>query len=156
MYHTDMGMSLSWSTISVWVLKKDPLSPFWTNQVIHCSFESLFCGFTDPVLCLYHFPTSWLILRSKPFTFFNPGLGNDFVNCSYPSRVAPSQYLNNKAQDDAADISVPVNHDIIQCQDKSMPSCGGNQCSFCKRCRAYLYIKAVANSKKFLSDILQE
>lgn len=52
-------------------------------------------------------------LRNKPFTFFNPGLAKVFFSCSYTSRVAPSQYLYEKAQDDVIDISVPVNQDMI-------------------------------------------
>lgn len=96
------------------------------------------------------------LLRSKLFTSFNPGPAKDFDSCSCPSRVAPSQYLDKKAQDDAIDISVPVNQDMIQCQDKSMPACGGNPWSFCKMCRAYLCVKAIANGEKWLSHIVKE
>lgn len=88
--------------------------------------------------------------------FFNPGLAKVFFSCSYTSRVAPSQYLYEKAQDDVIDISVPVNQDMIQCQDKSMPAYSGNPWSFCKRCRAYLCAKAVGNSEKCLSHTLKE
>lgn len=148
-------MALSWSTMSVWILKKDPFSPFWTDQVIHYSFENLLCGFTDPVsaFIIVQYPDSF---KSKLFTSFNPGPAKDFDSCSCPSRVAPSQYLDKKAQDDAIDISVPVNQDMIQCQDKSMPACGGNPWSFCKMCRAYLCVKAIANGEKWLSHIVKE